>query len=336
MEASRAAAEAESGEQAAAEAAERLTGISDLSVYEKLAAGYDVNILIVGDSIGAASGASDAAHRWTVLFESYLEETYGSNVTLTNISMGGNASFAGYVRTMILDDGVDYDLAVICYGHNDSTVDFSLYYETIITAIHSKYENCSIISILESAQKGYTDKMETIEEICVHYSIPVADTIAPFLEYYNFYTDDGVHPNDDGQVIYAETVEKVVDKQVAANTGLSDYDITPVNADVAMFSNCEYTGADEFTRVDETTYTISISAAGIFGIDYSYQSGENSAEIYVDGELIAAPTVTFDYDFSQRHILIVSEECTVEDEITVVFDSEAQADGFYGICFCFD
>lgn len=47
----------------------------------------------------------------------------------------------------------------------------------------------------------------------------------------------------------------------------------------------------------------------------------------------ASPTVTFDYDFSQRHIMVVSDNCTVEKEIKIVFNSKEQADGFQGICF---
>ena len=51
------------------------------------------------------------------------------------------------------------------------------------------------------------------------------------------------------------------------------------------------------------------------GIDYTYESGENQTNIYVDGNLFVAPKVTFNYDFSQRHILIVSDNCTVNGEI---------------------
>ena len=43
--------------------------------------------------------------------------------------------------------------------------------------------------------------------------------------------------------------------------------------------------------------------------------------------------VTFNYDFSQRHIMVVSDDCTVEKEIRVVFNSKEQADGFHGMCF---
>ena len=69
-----------------------------------------------------------------------------------------------------------------------------------------------------------------------------------------------------------------------------------------------------------STFTISTSASGTLCIDYTFESGDNKADIYVDGELYESPTVTFNYDFSQRHILGVSDDCTVEKEIRVVFN----------------
>ena len=81
--------------------------------------------------------------------------------------MGGNASYAGYVRTMALNDDVDYALAIICYGQNDGADGFSTNYESIIRAIRSKYPDCSIISILESSQREYTEKMTTIQSIAL-------------------------------------------------------------------------------------------------------------------------------------------------------------------------
>ena len=75
------------------------------------------------------------------------------------------------------------------------------------------------------------------------------------------------------------------------------------------------------------------NAAGVLGIDYTFESGDNEADIYVDGKLYKSPTVTFNYDFSQRHILVVSDDCTVKSEIKVVFDTKDQANGFKGMCF---
>ena len=82
-----------------------------------------------------------------------------------------------------------------------------------------------------------------------------------------------------------------------------------------------------------STFTISTSGSGTLCIDYTFESGDNKADIYVDSELYESPTVTFNYDFSQRHILGVSDDCTVEKEIRVVFNSKEQADGFRGMCF---
>mgnify|MGYP004620859653 CR=1 FL=1 len=303
------------------------------SFYQKLVDGFDVNVLVIGDSI-AEIGQGEKG--WCTLLQKNLRKTYGNSVSFTNVSMGGNASYAGYVRTMALNDDVGYDLAIICYGQNDGADGFSTNYESIIRAIRSKYPDCSIISILESSQREYTEKMTTIQSICEHYSIPVADTIAAFNnsgKAYDDLTGDGVHPNDAGQEIYFETVKKLIDDNVAASTGKME-DVDVINADVHKFDNFVwYDASSDFERVDDTTFTISTSASGILGIDYTYESGDNKADIYVDGELFESPTVTFDYDFSQRHILVVSDDCTVEKEIKVVFNSKEQADGFQGMCF---
>ena len=303
------------------------------SFYQKLVDGFDVNVLVVGDSI-AEGGQGEKG--WCTLLQNNLRKTYGNSVSFTNISMGGNASYAGYVRTMALNDDVDYDLAIICYGQNDGADGFSTNYESIIRAIRSKYPDCSIISILESSQRTYTEKMTTIQSICEHYSIPVADTIAAFNDSgkaYNDLTGDGVHPNDAGQEIYFETVKAVINDNVTASTGkMTDTDV--INADVHKFDNFVwYDASSDFERVNDTTSTISVSATGVLGIDYTFESGDNKADIYVDGKLFESPTVTFDYDFSQRHILVVSDDCTVENEIKVVFNTKEQTDGFKGMCF---
>lgn len=230
------------------------------SFYQKLVDCFDVNVLIVGDSIGEGTGTQTNGQQWFKQLQTYLRTVNKSKVSVTNISMGGNASYAGYVRTMALNDNVDYDLAIICYGQNDGTDGFSTNYESIIRAIKSKYQDCSIISILESSQRTYTEKMTTIQSICEHYSIPVADTIAAFNnsgKAYDDLTGDGVHPNDAGQEIYFETVKAVIDDNVAASTGkMTDTDV--INADVHEFDNfIWYDASSDFERVDDTTFNIS-------------------------------------------------------------------------------
>lgn len=325
-------AEAEKLEQQAE--AERLAALeaSD-SFYQKLADGFDVNILIVGDSISEPIGDTS----WVSILSNTMRQEYRVRVCVTNVSMGGNASYAGYTRVNALDDGVDYDLAVLCYGQNDSTEDFSLYYESMIRAIYQKYEGCSVISILESSQREYTEKMVAIQEIAAYYNIPVVDTIAAFNDSgYNYVelSDDGVHPNDTGKEIYAESILNTIYSCVEEDRG---YDSRPeaMTSGVEAFDTFRYVSAEEFEVVDDRTLRISTTspASTILGIDYTYQSGKQVTEIYVDGQLYVAPTVTFNYDSSQRHILIVGENCEVKESIEIVFEDTEALDGFYGLVF---
>lgn len=307
------------------------------SFYQKLRDGYDVNLLIVGDSIGEGSGTKTKGKQWYEQLKSYLKEEYNIKVGLTNVSMGGNASYAGYVRTMALDNEIDYDLAILCYGQNDAFDGFNENYEAMIRAVMEKYPNCSIISILESSQREYTKKMVSIQELCKYYEIPVADTIKGFRDSgisYEKLADDGVHPNDAGQSIYFETVKNVIDKHVEISTGKMTLKAL-LNKGAEKYQNFAWYGVDRegFKRLNDTTYEIDITAEGILGIDYTYKSGNNKADIYIDGKLYKSPTVTFNYDFSQRHILVVSENCSVKESIRVVFSSKEQADSFYGMCF---
>lgn len=326
-------------ERQAQEAEREQRRIND-SFYQKLADGFDVNVLIVGDSIGAGFGASGADYRWANLLRYNLQKNYSVKVNLTNVSMGGNTSYAGYVRTMALDDGVDYDLVVLYYGQNDSKYNFSLYYESIIRAVKNRYPKASIISILESSQREYTEKMQTIQAIAEHYEIPIADTIEPFQTNYEGLVKDRVHPNDDGQQVYYETVMRVIEPLVAARRGNDPADVTIINDQVTAFDTFQWFSVDQFTR-EGNTFTLKTTTHGIvLGIDYNFTSGANSCKILVDGVEYAAPEVTFNYDSSQRHIMVVNkwmegEYVNVQGEIKVVFGEDEsgknQADGFNGL-----
>lgn len=179
-------------------------------------------------------------------------------------------------------------------------------------------------------------KMTIIQNLCNHYKIPTADTIAAFHNSdisYDELTNDQVHPNDAGQEIYFETVKACIDTQVKNATGKMKQ-VEAVNEEVSKFDHFSWYNAEkDFERLNDTTFLLNTGAAGVLGIDYTYESGDNHADIYVDGELYESLTVTFDYDFSQRHIMVVSEECTVRQNIAVVFDTKEQADGFQGMCF---
>ncbi len=308
------------------------------SFYEKLNDGFDVKILIIGDQIGIGDGASDNSKTWINLLKNQIEKNYNVSVYVKNISMAGNSSYAGYVRTMVLSDRVQYDLAIICYGQNDENKKFQRYYESIIRAVRTNFDKCSIISVLESSQMKYTSKMKVIQDLADHYGIAVADTIAPFTDgsngKYETLTDDKIIPNDKGHQIYADTIYSVIDEQVDNRTTYNDEEIEPVNVEADDFNELKAINARDFTREGNNyVYRLTNPIKGIVGIDYKYLSGENDCKILIDGKEYTAPEADPINDTFQLRILLLSDkEINIKSSIEVRFSTTDQSAGFRGIC----
>ena len=314
---------------------------AELSFYQKLAAGKDVNILIVGDSISAGYGASDEAHRWPELFAEEIRNRYSVKVGLTNVSMDGNSSYAGIVRMMTLEDGVDYDLVVLAYGQNDNKkYHFEVFYEALVRAAENKYPKASVICILESSQKTYTQKIKTIQEIAKHYELPTVDTIEPFTEDYDSLTLDGCHPNDEGQAIYCSSVLKVVEPLVEASYGHDKKDVTVLSEDIREFEEIKWYPVTDFVREGNTFVIKTEASFDVMGVDYEMDPDDNRFTVLIDGNEYVEVDEYFKYGFSQRRIFTInkwpkSDTFTVNDEIRIVFPDDEigtqQADGFRGL-----
>lgn len=306
----------------------KMVGIEeDKNVYQKIVAGEEINILIVGDSIGAPS--NDEA--WSMLLKDYLEEKYGTIVNINNVSMGGNTSYAGFFRIMMLNDKEDYDLAIICYGQNDGEKNFSMFYESMYKAIQEKFEDCSMISILESSQREYTYKMQTIMELAKYYNVPVADTISRFNNSsisYEMLTEDGIHPNEEGHKLYFETIKDVIEEH------LNFYEVSEkrINSEIKKFNDTQAFKVDDFKRINDCTYEIKIeSGHGIIGLFYDYVPGENKIEIYSDNLLLERVEFEWSAGFQQEHVDLLENEYEIGNKIKIKFTNATQADSFQGL-----
>ncbi len=325
-----------------------------ISAYDKLSVGQPLNLLVVGDSIGFGTGSQGIENRWPQLISAHMDEKYGSEVNIENVSMGGCDSVCGYVRVQALNDGTDYDLAVICYGENDAEEDFGLYYESIIRALRAKYPAIEIICIQESSQRDYTFKMQTIAEIAEHYHIPVADLIEPFRADYDNLVVDGTHPNNDGYRIYAKVLEEIIDEQVEsageAEAGGNKADefkqIAPFDENVKFFDDFLWIPGSSFKKYGKklaVTLDQDISGSGVKtslssgqGVfllaDINDYPGENSLRILNNSTEVATRSLTWPNEFAQRHIPVVAKDVTLESgTLTIEFNSKKQADDFEGI-----
>lgn len=174
--------------------------------------------------------------------------------------------------------------------------------------------------------------MQNIKQLADYYGYPIVDTISTFAGRYDTLTiDDGIHPNDEGHRIYFEEVYNEISELVKNYRGKDPEVTSPLNSSVTVFDTYRSIPSSEFERVDDLTYSISINISGILGFDYEYrgQFVEGKMEIYVDDVLFA----TLNDDFSQRHIRILSDDCTVNRNIKIVFETKEAADNFNGLYF---
>ena len=306
--------------------------------YQKLKSGRDVNILVVGDSIGGGAGSTEG-NSWAELLKEWIENTYYCRCVLTNISLGGNTSYAGYVSEMLLDDGTEYDLAIICYGENDGTSGFVKEYEAIIRGLNRKYKNCALISILESSQKTYTRKIKDIISLAGHYDYPVADTIEAFEKSGKSFEDlcvDDKHPNDEGYKLYFDTISGIIEKKCTAYEAHETKDVAPYDPEVKEYDTFYYIGSPDCVRTDKKTWEIKFngSLSGKLGIDHELLPGGGSLSVYADGELITEENYEWDYDYPLKAIHKINDSgCSVNENIRLEFSSSEMADSFSGLIF---
>ncbi len=319
------------------EAARRVELEKEDSFYQKLKDGFDVDILVVGDTVATANGTTKPEYSWVNTIELYLEQVYRIDVNVTNLASEDSSAYAGYTSLMMLDDGVAYDLAVICYGEKDSADSIDMFYEPIIRAIRASYPKCSTIAMLEATQAGYVETAQRIQAIAEHYGIPVVDAIEGFTsgEYAAFdeLTDDGVHPNDTGHQLYAYLLSEIIDAEVKKYSGYDNSEVEPLSEMAEYFETFTWYSVDNFTR-DGETYIYTMTGHDfedvMLGIDFAFVSGDNSCEIIVDGESIGVVEKHLT-DGEEEQKLSVGILDAVRSEMVFKFGTVEQADTFKGI-----
>ena len=323
----------------------------ETDAFTSIACGKDVRMLFVGDSIGA--------QEWSESAGDWIEEQYGISCEVKNICMGWGTSFTGYARLHMLEEEEPFDIAVICFGQNDSPVDFAWFYETVIRTLLDDNPNCCLFSVLESSQRAYTEKIQEIIRLAAYYDIPVIDTLAAYeqSEYsYDTLSPDTIHPGPLGQDLYLQAFTEAFGKQVDAawetvstqvSKALTGTPLTwnlslnrhfreqPDDPRVYDLEQFLYLPVEGFTRVDDLTYIREdVHASGLPGVFYWVVPGDNRMQIYADDQLLYDLAENFyHYNTQSRIELLDKNKITVDGRITVVFDSKEQADGFRGLTF---
>lgn len=338
------AAEAREAEKAAEEAVKRAEEAAKYSAYQKLTKGYDVKMLIMGDSIIDGTGASGDDTTWFSLLEKHINEKYtsstGASFTVESVAGAGHSLFPDLLTVRDTDLASDCDLAVLCYGNDDASDGFGPYFEGLVRAILEKNPDCSIIFVLEATEGGHTPRMVDVEGICKYYSIPVADTFGPHYalgakEFFGAFSDS-VHPNDKGQQIYFEVIRDVIDEAVAADTGKIELLETSSN-DAARLENIRYIPASEFTRTDDLNYTTVFESDDknprIILVDCSFPITRDNTKVIADDILYNLPRGSAAHDTlnGDRYLFTASRELVLTKSLGLRFKEASFAEGFNGV-----
>lgn len=280
-----------------------------MTFYDKAHNGYYLNILINGDSISSTGNESD----WCNLVIKRLKESNKIS-SVHNISLGGNASFSGIVNFSqnLPNDGSVYDLIFLCYGQNDvDDAEFPVMYESLVRNTIETYPRAQIISILESSQKDYTNKIKTVMKICEYYNIPYVDMIAGFKNSgyeYSDLTNDGIHPNRLGNQVYYENVNKTIDDCLNKKKRSKLPKKTLYEKYISM-NQLEYITIDDLIN-DHGVYKLNIESPyniSYLAIDRNYCPGEYSTIALINDSQYDL-SYGWNQTFEQRHIDILNRQ----------------------------
>lgn len=310
-----------------------------MSFSEKVCRGYSANILINGDSIGGDTGDGE----WGTLLKERLEDDLESSIDVENISKPGNSSFAGIVSWKMLGQSQQKfsDLVILCYGQNDPDDDsFAVNYEALIRNTIEANPNAEIIAVLESSQKDYTEKINTIIDLCNYYDIPYVDTIEAFNTSgytYQQLSDDGVHPNELGKKVYANAIYNTIDDALLTKQNFWDFKgerpkkRQALHSESEKYKNCRYIPLENMKICDKSVI-VQIPQCKILGLDILFEPGNHVVMLnFSDKEYDA--TYSWPYDFAQRHIYEVLEGDFAPGNLQINFDDLEDADNLFGVIY---
>ncbi len=288
------------------------------AVMEKASAGEDVTIAYIGGSITEGYNAGTTEIYAKLSYE-YFAETYGTgdNVSYVNAGLSGTPSTLGLIRSDRDLFAYEPDIIFIEFAVNDSSADRYAYDSLIMKALSQENEPAVVLlfSVIES---GYTCQ-DDMASIGFYYSLPlisVKNAIWTEIEEgrmtWEDWSNDESHPNEYGQAVYADFIinyfktvdasetdeavevpEKLSLKKDLTSMTMMDknnmtVDSTGSFVEGSGLSSFPEGWVKEADATDNESFTFTFTGTYLYVV---YKDTTNtsygSAEVYVDGELVA-------------------------------------------------
>lgn len=201
-------------------------------------------ILFVGDSISVGSGASSADKRYATVLTNMLNET-GGNFAEVNLGIGGSTlvdqfwpapNSSGFPHRLQQAISEQPDVFVMQHGTNDNALGHSVgrflwAYRESIRTLKEKVPGITIIctticpswDALSSTDQWLNQANVGIQEIAALENTLLAQTYLK-LQYRRDLLPDGIHPDDAGHRVVAESIFEALKKNRIQQS--DDFDVT--------------------------------------------------------------------------------------------------------------
>ncbi len=319
-------------EAALAEAAAKDAEAAKYSFYQKLENGYGTDILILGDSTAADADFSALSEH---LQSKYLSAS-GSAVNVVNLANADGNLLCDVLRVNEMPDKPDYDLAILCYGHNDSGNDVTQNFESLIVALKSRFPDCSIICTIEPGFHAITTELQAMTDVCSAHHVPVINLFSEFYDkgadsYFDYFDSSQTSLGEKGIDEWNTLLCALIDENVAQSTGKMD-DRPMISRKSEKMAKLRFIPIDDVrvSRTDDTSYSLDFKAKGASYILHKQDVGGSDVKVIADDILyqFGKPCGVKTPDGS--YIIPIYEELSCERDFTITFSSKELADGLEG------
>lgn len=319
-------------EAALAEAAAKDAEAAKYSFYQKLENGYGTDILILGDSTAADADFSALSEH---LQSKYLSAS-GSAVNVANLANADGNLLCDVLRVNEMPDKPDYDLAILCYGQNDSGNDVTQNFESLIVALKRRFPDCSIICTIEPGFHAITTELQAMTDVCSAHHVPVINLFSEFYDkgsdsYFDYFDSSQTSLGEKGIDEWNTLLCALIDENVAQSTGKMD-DRPMISRKSEEMAKLRFIPIDDVrvSRTDDTSYSLDFKAKGASYILHKQDVGGSDVKVIADDILyqFGKPCGVKTPDGS--YIIPIHEELSCERDFTIIFSSKELADGLEG------
>lgn len=301
------------------------------TIYDKLKNQEPIHYLVVGDSIGASTGAS-SGNSWETKFNKLIEKKYGSPAFGDQLTKGGSDVFDGLVEYDQSNLNNSYDMIFVVFGANDrhslSVNQYNIFYKTLLTKLSQKYPKAEIFPVIESCMRASNVYPDALKSLASQFGLTTIDTREAYQKSginYDQLTVDGTHPNDKGYDLYVQQFADTVDANLKANKKIS---YSKIQNEASVYQNLKIITnskmANGFSNGNNGA-TLNVNFSGsVLGVSVGTDVDGGLCDIYVGGQLIKTID-TYNSWKVTRHLLVADNLSSGNHTVKFVVKGESDS-----------